>query len=73
MWIVKKIQIQPVILSATGSVPYTLIQQLNTMGIEHLISAIQKAVILDIYHITRRFLNHEDHEVDSNIKEYEDV
>jgi hypothetical protein len=24
-------------------------------------------------HITRRFLNHEDHEVDSNIKEYEDA
>jgi hypothetical protein len=30
------------------------------MGIEHLISAIQKAVTLDTRHITRRFLNHED-------------
>jgi hypothetical protein len=43
------------------------------MGIEHLIRAIQKAVILDICHITRRFLNHEDHEVDGSIKEYEDA
>jgi hypothetical protein len=42
------------------------------MGIKHLI-VIQKAVILDKCHITRRFLNHEDHEVDSNMKEYEDA
>jgi ABC-type anion transport system duplicated permease subunit len=73
MWTVKKIQIRPVILSATGSVPYTLIQQLNTMGIEKLTRAIQKAVILDTCHITRRFLNHEGHEVDGNMKEYENV
>jgi hypothetical protein len=73
MWIVKKIQIRPVILSATGLVPYTLIQQLNTMGIEHVTRAIQKAVILDTCHKTRRFLNHEDHEAESNKKEYEDV
>jgi hypothetical protein len=33
----------------------------------------KKAVILDTCHITRRFLNHEDHEVDSNINEYEDA
>jgi hypothetical protein len=70
MWKVKNIQIRPVILSATGSVPYILIQQLNTMGIEHLTRAIQKAVILDTCHIPRRFLNHEDHEADSNMKEY---
>jgi ABC-type anion transport system duplicated permease subunit len=70
---VKTVQIQPVIVSATGLVPYTLIQQLSTMGIEHLIRAIQKAVILEICHITRRFLNHEDHEAESNMKEYEDV
>jgi hypothetical protein len=38
-----------------------------------IISVIQKAVILDACHITRRFLNYEDHEVDSNIKEYEDA
>jgi hypothetical protein len=43
------------------------------MVIKHLISVIQKAVILDTCHITRRFLNHEDHEVESNMKEYEDA
>jgi hypothetical protein len=40
MWKVKKIHIQPVILSATGLLPYTLIQQLNTLGIVHLTRAI---------------------------------
>jgi hypothetical protein len=49
------------------------ITMLHTMGIEHLFSVIQKAVILDICHVTRRFLDHEDHEVDINIKEYEDT
>jgi hypothetical protein len=43
------------------------------MGIEHLTRDIQKAIILDTCHITRRFLNHEDHEAESNMKEYEDV
>jgi hypothetical protein len=43
------------------------------MGIEHLTRAIQNAVMLDTYHITRRFLNHEDHEAESSMKEYEDV
>jgi hypothetical protein len=48
-------------------------KQLNTMGIEHLTKDIQKAVILDTCHIIRRFLNHEDHEADSNMKEYEEA
>jgi hypothetical protein len=69
----KKVHIRAVILSATGLVPYTLIQQLNTLGTDHLTRAIQKGVILDTCHITRRFLNHEDHEAESNMKEYEDV
>jgi hypothetical protein len=43
------------------------------MGIEHLTRAIKVAFILDTFHITRRFLNHEDHEAESNMKEYEDA
>jgi hypothetical protein len=43
------------------------------MGIEQVTRAIKKAVILDTCHITRHFLNHEDHEAESNMKEYKDA
>ena len=58
MWRVKKVYIRPVILSATGIIPHTMVHQFKALEIENILSAVQKSVILDTCHITRRFLNH---------------
>lgn len=58
MWHLQEIRIVPVIISATGIVPKTLLHSLEELGIEQQINNIQKATILGTCNIVRRFLNH---------------
>ena len=59
MWKVDRVTIHPIVLSATGVIPRTLVQQLYSLDLQHLLSLLQKSVVLDTCHIVRRFLNAE--------------
>lgn len=57
MWTLKKVNIRPLIISATGIVPHNLKKQLKDLKIEELIPKIQKSVLLDTCHNVRQFLS----------------
>lgn len=57
MWHQERVTIIPLIISATGVTPKTLISNLSKLGIVNKIAAIQKAVILSTTSIVRSFLN----------------
>lgn len=62
MWKAKRTLIIPIILSATGLTPKSLSSNLKQLNLEKLLPKIQKSVILDTCHITRRFLGYQDAE-----------
>lgn len=58
MWHLEDVRIVPVIISATGITPRTLIRSLEELELRRELNSIQKAVILGTCSIVRRFLNH---------------
>jgi hypothetical protein len=56
MWNVQKINIRPMVISATGIVPQHLKTQLSELEITQLLPAIQRSVLLDMCHTVRQFL-----------------
>jgi hypothetical protein len=58
MWHLEDVRILPVVISATGIVPRTLVRSLEELDIRRKTSCIQKAVVLGTCNIVRRFLNH---------------
>jgi hypothetical protein len=56
MWNVQKINIRPVVISVTGTVPQHLKTQLSEFEITQLLPAIQRSVLLDPCHTVRQFL-----------------
>lgn len=57
MYRAKKVEIIPVVLSATGLVPHSLVQSAKKLGLEHLIPLMQRSVLLDTCNITRKIMN----------------
>lgn len=57
MWHLKKVTIRPLIISATGIVPKSLVAQLAELNISLTLATIQKAILMDTCHIVRRFLS----------------
>jgi hypothetical protein len=55
-WNVQKINIRPMVISATGIVPQHLKKQLSELEIMELLPAIQRSVLLDTCHTVRQFL-----------------
>lgn len=58
MWHLEDVRIVPVVLSATGIVPKSLLRSLDELELKKDLHSIQKAVILGTCSIVRRFLNH---------------
>jgi len=58
MWHLEDVRIVPVITSATGIVPQTLLRSLEELEMPKELPGIQKAVVLSTCNIVRRFLNH---------------
>jgi hypothetical protein len=56
MWNVQKLNIRPMVISATGIVPQHLKTQLSELEITQLLPAIQRSVLLDTCHTVRQFL-----------------
>jgi hypothetical protein len=63
MWIVQKINIRPMVISATGIVPQHLKKQLSELEITQLLPAIQRSVLLDTCHTVRQFLRNYHHKL----------
>jgi hypothetical protein len=61
MWNVQKINITPMVISATGIVPQHLKTQRSESEITQLLPAIQRSVLLDTYHSVRQFLRNKHH------------
>ncbi|KAI5726222.1 hypothetical protein M8J77_025391 [Diaphorina citri] len=58
MWRLEKVEIVPIILSATGIIPKNLHQSLQDLGIQkNVFMLLQKAVILNTTRIVRKFLS----------------
>ena len=58
IWKQDEVVIIPIVISATGVVPKTLEENIKKLPIQnYVIPEIQKAVILQTCHITRKFLN----------------
>jgi hypothetical protein len=58
MWKLAEIIFVPVVLSATGVIPKTLERNLKILSIkDNILPFLQKAVLLQTVHITRKFLN----------------
>lgn len=56
-WNMKNVQTVPIVISTTGVIPKTLIQNLKLLGLsEHLFKAMQKAVLLATARSVRKFL-----------------
>ena len=58
MWHLEGVRIVPVVISATGLVPYALINSLEELELRNELHSIQKAVVLGTCNTVRRFLNH---------------
>lgn len=58
MWHLEDVRIVPVVLSATGVVPKSLLRSLDELELKKDLNSILKAVILGTCSIVRRFLNH---------------
>ncbi|XP_053691501.1 uncharacterized protein LOC128740015 [Sabethes cyaneus] len=58
MWHLEEVRIVPVVISATGLVPCTLLRSLEELELRTELQVIQKAVVLGTCNIVRRFLNH---------------
>ena len=57
LWHLKKVTIRPLVISATGIVPKSLVAQLTELNISPILATIQKAILMDTCHIVRRFLS----------------
>jgi hypothetical protein len=57
MWNMQKINIRPMVISATGIVPQYLKKQLSELEVIQLLPAIQKCVLPDTCHTIRQFLH----------------
>jgi hypothetical protein len=58
MWKLAEVTVVPVVLSATGVTPKTLERNLKILSIkDNILPFLQKAVLLQTAHITRKFLN----------------
>jgi hypothetical protein len=58
LWCLEKISILPLIISATGIVPQSLVKNLKIVDLDNtLVVEIQKGILLDSCHIVRKFLN----------------
>jgi hypothetical protein len=57
MWHLNTVKIRPLIISATGVVPKTLMQHLEELKLKHQISLIQRSTLLDTCHLVRRFMS----------------
>lgn len=58
MWHLEDVRIVPVIISATGIVPKSLLRSLDELELRRELHSIQKAVVLGTCSIVRKFLNH---------------
>jgi hypothetical protein len=63
MWNVQKINIKPMVISATGIVPQHLKTQLSELEITQLLPAVQRSVLLDTCHTVRHFLRSYHHKL----------
>jgi hypothetical protein len=58
MWKLAEVIVVPAVLSATGVIPKTLERNLKILSIkDNILAFLQKAVLLQTAHITRKFLN----------------